>query len=68
MKALKYETMETLIILMAEVVHELLNLVGPVIQTIHLYDSNVVIVLWKTLKFEMMVILMTEMDEAAHEL
>ena len=68
MKALKYETMETLIILMAEVVHELLNLVGPVIQTIHLYDSNVVIVLWKTLKFEMMVILMTEMDEAVHEL
>ena len=68
MKVLKYETMETLIILMAEVVHELLNLVGPVIQTIHLYDSNVVIVLWKTLKFEMMVILMTEMDEAAHEL
>ena len=68
MKVLKYETMETLIILMAEVTHELLNLVGPEIQTIHLYDSNVVIVLWKTLKFEMMVILMTEMDEAAHEL
>ena len=68
MKVLKYETMETLIILMAEVTHELLNLVGPEIQTIHLYDSNVVIVLWKTLKFEMMAILMMEMDEAAHEL
>ena len=68
MKVLKYEMMETLIILMVEVVHELLNLVGPVIQTIHLYGSNVVIVLWKTLKFEMMAILMMEMDEAAHEL
>ena len=68
MKVLKYETMETLITLMVEVMHALLRLDGPEIQTIHLYDSNVVIVLWKTLKFEMMVILMTEMDEAAHEL
>ena len=68
MKELKYEMMETLITLMAEVIHALLRLDGPEIQTIHLYDKSVGMVLLKALKCETMQILIMEMAEIVREL